>query len=154
VKLYDANIDFSMFALIAAKNTILELETAALRVTEKNIGTLAIHLGTDLLYANGVPYISIACSRVDGMGGHVAQTFWVSDVIVFLNDEIHRFSKKIFEHTFVTDEVVEYRCTICGKISGDSVDGAYGEKHVAYEIATIPGIPQRVLQDCNMNEKI
>jgi len=155
MKLYDANTDFSMFDLFTAKNNILDREVAAFRVTEKNIGTLAIHLGAELWYGKeDSPYVSIRCARANDVAGHVTVGFHVSDVLVFLNDEIHRFTKTIFEQTFTTDEVVEFRCTVCGKISGDNVDGAYGEKHAVATMVVDERPVRSILEDCNMDEKV
>lgn len=157
-KSFDAfNINLDVLQPCTAKNNLLEVETTALRVTEKNIGHLAMYFGAEIWGSEGGYYILVPATRdpENFKDGHVGVTFRVGDWIVLLRGEIHKMDDKTFRHTFTTDEVIEFRCTVCGKISGDSEDGAYGEKHAAYTIAFLDGRPSHnVLEDCNMDEKV
>lgn len=157
-KSFDAfNISLDVLQPCAAKNNLLEVETTALRVTEKNIGHLAMYFGAEIWGSEGGYYIRIPATRdpENYKDGFVRVTFCVGDWIVLLRGEIHQMSDEIFRHTFTTDEVVEFRCTVCGKISGDNVDGAYGEKHAAFKVVRLDGRgAHNILEDCNMDEKV
>lgn len=145
-KIFDAsNIDLSTFQLFSARNGQLDLDTAALRVTLQNIGVLALAFNSDV-HRHGddkTPYFGFKAKRDTEYGCRYIE-FLVGDVLVFVRDEIHRFDKEIFENTFTTQELIEYRCSVCGKISGDNEQGTYNEMHPG------PG----VLVNCDMKLKV
>lgn len=151
---HNANLD--VFQSFRAVNNLLECETTAVRVTEKNVGHLCLHFGAELYPNNStqLPYFTVRATRKNPVG-YAELSFSIGDVILFVRGEIHKFDEKTFNYTFTTDELIEYRCTKCGKISGDNQVGTYKEKHVAYTVAYLDGSSmQNVLEHCNMDEVV
>jgi hypothetical protein len=153
-KQYDAfNMGLDVLQPCTATNNILGFSTTALQVTEQNFATLTIHFDSDIYLNTGTNqhYFTICAKRGDF---YRDLTLSVGDWIVLVRGEILTFPDSLFRHAFTTDELIEYRCSVCGKISGDNQVGDYKEKHVAYLI-TVGGQPMHSgLEDCNMKLKV
>jgi hypothetical protein len=155
---YDAtNTDFGSLQLLTARNNMFDLETGAIQVTEKTIGHLAITFTTEIRQKsdlNRTYYIFVPLKRGDEVERKAIER---GDWLVMLRGEIHIFPDFLFRHTFTTDELIEFRCTKCGKISGDNQDGPYGEKHNVVQPVFIAGqglMMRSELEDCNMDERV
>lgn len=150
-KNYDAtNVDFKSLQLCTAKNNILDFETGAIQANEKNFGHLAV-----LFEASIIDFpVRMDVKFRRGDSSRICK-IQLDDWLVMLWGEIHVFPDFLFRHTFTTDELIEFRCSVCGKISGDNQDGSYNEMHAAYTIAYLDGRPDHnVLAPCNMDLKV
>lgn len=155
MKIFDASADLLPLQPCTAKNNMLGFETAAVQITEKNMATAAIMFNSNVWQDGDGYVIAFRAKRsYEDSRDHDVLKVRETDWIIVLDDELRVIPDRLFSRAFTTDRVIEFRCSVCGKISGDTESGSYGEKHPLYQIATIPGVPQNVLADCNMDLKV
>jgi hypothetical protein len=153
-RIFDDTTDFSMLQPCTAKNNIMGFETMALRVADKNLVHLSLIFESEVKKGTQGYYVDFNAKREDAHGGYVSLTVQSNQWIVILDGELRVLPDHLFQHAFTTDELIEFRCSVCGKISGDNHDGPYGEKHVAYQMIVGGAHLHNVLADCNMDLRV